>query len=201
MSVKIQLKRDTTSNWQTVNPVLARGELGIEYDNTNTNQVIGIKVGNGTSSWNDLGYTVNVALGTMSDSDILAKILNVDGSGSGLDADLLDGHDSTYFAPQSDTYTKAETDQKIADLVNSAPETLDTLNELAQALGDDPNFATTMTNELANKLGKTEKAADSELLDGYDSSVTAAASSIPVSDTNGTLNAWITSIDGGTAAT
>ncbi|EIM2934207.1 phage tail protein [Escherichia coli] len=39
----------------------------------------------------------------------------------------------------------------IAKLVNSAPETLDTLNELAKALGDDPNFATTVTNELAGK--------------------------------------------------
>ena len=40
----------------------------------------------------------------------------------------------------------------IANLVNSAPETLDTLNELANALGDDPNFSVTITNSLANKL-------------------------------------------------
>ena len=39
----------------------------------------------------------------------------------------------------------------IANLVDSAPSTLDTLNELAQALDDDPNFATTMTNALASK--------------------------------------------------
>lgn len=39
----------------------------------------------------------------------------------------------------------------IAALIDSAPGTLDTLNELAAALGDDPNFATTITNLLAGK--------------------------------------------------
>lgn len=40
---------------------------------------------------------------------------------------------------------------EISNLVASAPSTLDTLNELATALGNDPNFATTVTNSLANK--------------------------------------------------
>ena len=40
----------------------------------------------------------------------------------------------------------------IANLVDSAPETLNTLNELSAALGDDPNFATTV----ANRIGNTE---------------------------------------------
>lgn len=40
----------------------------------------------------------------------------------------------------------------VAALVASSPSTLDTLNELATALGDDPNFATTMTNALAARL-------------------------------------------------
>jgi len=43
------------------------------------------------------------------------------------------------------------TDEKIADLVDSAPAVLDTLNELAAALGDDANFASTMTTNLAGK--------------------------------------------------
>ena len=49
--------------------------------------------------------------------------------------------------------------QAIAALVNSAPGALDTLQELAAALGNDANFAATVTNTLAGKLGKTEKAA------------------------------------------
>lgn len=40
---------------------------------------------------------------------------------------------------------------EIANLVDSAPTTLDTLNELAAALGDDANFSTTVTNSLAAK--------------------------------------------------
>lgn len=44
----------------------------------------------------------------------------------------------------------------IANLIGSAPKTLDTLNELAAALGDDPNFATTMTESLATKVDKVE---------------------------------------------
>jgi hypothetical protein len=51
-------------------------------------------------------------------------------------------------------YLKEEIDQKFADLVGSASSALDTLNELAEALGNDPNFATTITNELANKADK-----------------------------------------------
>ncbi|EDQ3175919.1 hypothetical protein ZP71_001148 [Salmonella enterica subsp. enterica] len=39
----------------------------------------------------------------------------------------------------------------IASLIDSSPEALNTLNELAQALGNDPNFATTVTNALAGK--------------------------------------------------
>jgi len=40
----------------------------------------------------------------------------------------------------------------IANLADSAPSTLDTLNELAAALGDDANFSTTVTNNIATKL-------------------------------------------------
>ena len=43
----------------------------------------------------------------------------------------------------------------ISNLVDTAPATLDTLNELAAALGDDPNFATTVTNSIATKASIT----------------------------------------------
>ena len=51
--------------------------------------------------------------------------------------------------------TESQVDAKIAALVDSAPETLDTLNELAAALGDDPSFITTITNQIANKADNT----------------------------------------------
>jgi hypothetical protein len=49
------------------------------------------------------------------------------------------------------TTTKGYVDQEIANLVNGAPGVMDTLNELANALGDDANFSATVTNELATK--------------------------------------------------
>ena len=55
----------------------------------------------------------------------------------------------------TDAFTKNETtyaiQQRIAELVASSPAALDTLKELADALGNDANFATTMTNALAGK--------------------------------------------------
>ena len=48
--------------------------------------------------------------------------------------------------------TQSFVNSAVANLVNSAPATLDTLNELATALGNDASFSTTLTNSLANKL-------------------------------------------------
>ena len=48
--------------------------------------------------------------------------------------------------------TTAYTDTAISNLVDSSPSTLNTLNELAAALGDDANFSTTVTNSIATKL-------------------------------------------------
>ena len=48
--------------------------------------------------------------------------------------------------------TTAYTDTAISNLVDSSPGTLNTLNELAAALGDDANFSTTVTNSIATKM-------------------------------------------------
>lgn len=54
------------------------------------------------------------------------------------------------------TSANAYTDEKVSGIVNSAPETLDTLNELAAALGNDENFATTVTTQIGNKVDKVD---------------------------------------------
>jgi len=51
-----------------------------------------------------------------------------------------------------DAATKAYVDSEVSSLVASAPGALDTLNELAAAIGDDANFSTTITNSIATKL-------------------------------------------------
>jgi hypothetical protein len=50
--------------------------------------------------------------------------------------------------------TAAQVSTAISGLVDSAPATLDTLNELAAALGNDPNFATTISTNIAGKVSK-----------------------------------------------
>lgn len=65
-------------------------------------------------------------------------------------------------------------DTKISGLVNSAPETLDTLKELSDALGNDSNFATTVANQIGTKADKdsvyTKQETDT-LLEGKANSV------------------------------
>jgi len=56
------------------------------------------------------------------------------------------------YADQAEVDAKAYADTEIAALVDSSPAAMDTLNELAAALGDDANFSTTVTNSIATKL-------------------------------------------------
>ena len=84
-----------------------------------------------------------------------------DGASSGLDADLLDGQHGSHYLdynnftntptiPSLSGYaTESYVNTQVSNLVDSAPGTLNTLNELAAALGDDASFSTTVTNSIA----------------------------------------------------
>ena len=100
-----------------------------------TNEVYDL--GSATNKFRDLYLSGNsITLGSVeiSDNNGSLEVTPVSGGGS-----------TESFA------TEAYVDTSVANLVDSAPTTLDTLNELAAALGDDANFATTVTNSLANK--------------------------------------------------
>ncbi len=75
-----------------------------------------------------------------------------------LNSPALTGTPTTPTAPQGTNSTQIASTAfvmaAIAALVDSSPDALNTLNELAAALGNDPNFATTMTNALAGKQPK-----------------------------------------------
>ncbi|EKF3980431.1 phage tail protein [Escherichia coli] len=75
-----------------------------------------------------------------------------------LNSPALTGTPTTPTAPQGTNSTQIASTAfvmaAIAALVDSSPDALNTLNELAAALGNDPNFATTMTNALAGKQSK-----------------------------------------------
>lgn len=74
----------------------------------------------------------------------------------------------------------------VANLVDAAPATLDTLNELAAALGDDPNFATTVTNSIGGKLSLTGGTLTGAL-NGTSATFTGAVTSDDLILTAGTL--------------
>lgn len=71
MAVKIQLRRDTSANWTSANPTLSSGEMGVETDTQK------VKVGNGSTAWNSLGYvgvsadtTKSISIPSPTSSDI-----------------------------------------------------------------------------------------------------------------------------------
>jgi len=98
----------------------------------------------------DLTGNVNAAAGTSSFTNVVINgSLNMDASTTATITGLSEPSNST------DAATKNFVDTSIANLVDSAPGTLDTLNELAAALDDDPNFATSIASSLGTKLTLT----------------------------------------------
>jgi hypothetical protein len=148
MAIRMQQRRGTAEQWTLANPILAEGEVGFEIDN---NQ---FKLGDGVNRWDDLSYFRNsndvdeiledfIPLSEKGEANGVAT-LDVDGQ---VPADQLANATVDLSAYATETYV----DTAVTNLVASAPETLDTLNELAAALGDDANFATTVTNSIATK--------------------------------------------------
>lgn len=67
----------------------------------------------------------------------------------------------SYAAPDVSSYaTQAYVNSAISNVIDAAPAALDTLNELAAALNDDSNFATTITNQLNNHTHDTADITD-----------------------------------------
>jgi len=139
-----------------------------------------------TNRYWDMGYvdgngTFYTGLKVINGGDITYKGNEMwhagnDGSGSGLDADLLDAQEGSYYRnasnlnagtiaaarlstastqPPNDNSTKIATtayvQTEITDLIGSAPAALDTLNELAAAINDDASYASSITTALAAK--------------------------------------------------
>jgi len=92
-------------------------------------------------------------------------------------ADTLDNQDGTYyldytnFTNKPTLITQSDIDTAISNLVDSSPTTLNTLNELASALGDDPNFATTTATSLGNKANKAGDTFTGTITQSYDNTI------------------------------
>ena len=126
-----------------------------------------------------------------------------------LDEDNMASNSATKVASQQSI--KAYVDAEVAGVVNSAPAALDTLNELAAALGDDANYAATTATSIGTKLPKSggqmtgnitmsgsqtvdgrDLSVDGSKLDGIESGATAAQTK---SDIDG-LNINADQVDG-----
>jgi len=113
MATRMQQRRGTAAQWTSANPVLAAGEIGFETD---TNK---FKIGDGTTNWSSLKHFMN-----LDDLD-----LDVDGFVKDEEKGSANGVatlDSSAQVPVT----------QLANLIQNAPNTLDTLNEIASAITD-----------------------------------------------------------------
>ena len=88
---------------------------------------------------------------TLTNKTLTSPVIDTGVSGTAiLDEDNMASNSSTKLSTQQSI--KAYVDAEVAGIVNSAPSALNTLDELAAALGDDANFATTTSTSLGNRL-------------------------------------------------
>ena len=102
----------------------------------------GLRLVNGTDFTATTGTNIVLAAGAAT-GDILEVVAYGTFVLANFNADKLDGQHGSYYTGYTDT--------AVSNLVNSSPAALDTLQELATALGNDVNFSTTVTNSIATK--------------------------------------------------
>lgn len=147
----------SSSGTSTFNNISASG--------TTTGTFVGNITGNvtsaGTSTFNNvtISGTLNMNSGTT------ATITNLSSPVNGTDA-----------------ATKLYVDTSIANLIDGAPGTLDTLNELAAAIGDNANYAATITTALAGKVSDTGDTMTGNLSMANGATVTGIPTPVNVSD-------------------
>lgn len=160
MATDILIKRSTTSGAVPTTGDLSTGELAVNTadkrlftNNSGTIVEIGtaptsIAVTNNATVGGTLGVTGNTTLTTVTTSGA-ATLASGSVTGNFSVAGTL-----TVATPSNstDAASKGYVDTAVANVIDSAPGALDTLNELAAAINDDASFATTITNALAGKL-------------------------------------------------
>lgn len=148
----------------------------------------------GSSVWGGITGTLSSQTDLVAALDAKADLASPTFTGVPSGPTAAPGTNTTQFS------TTAFVQAAVAALLASAPATLDTLNELAAALGNDPDFATTIATSLGEKLVKASNLSDltnavtarSNL--GLGSMALQAASSVAI--TGGTISG--TTIDDGT---
>ena len=150
MATRMQQRKGTAEQWISTNsgngPVLNPGEIGFEID---TNK---FKIGDGVSHWVDLNYFTDSGEDGGNLTDYVP--LTQKGAANGVATLNADGVIPSEQIPSLvglDTEIADAVSTAVGNLVDSAPAALNTLNELAAALGDDANFSTTIIDSLNTK--------------------------------------------------
>ena len=127
-TVRIQVRRGTASQWTSVNPILAAGEMGVESDSNL------FKFGNGSSTWTALAYANNsdVAIGEIS-QDAINTALTM---GAGLTKTYNDGANTITINVDSDIVAlKSYVDSQITGLSNTVDTDFIPVSDRGLALG------------------------------------------------------------------
>ena len=163
----MQQRRGTAEQWESVNPVLAAGEIGFETD---TNK---FKIGDGVNDWETLVYFLDADSSGGQVGDFIPTsqkaqpdgVATLDVNGQvpanqlgNASVDLSDYATESYVddaisnIPPTDLSgyaTEQYVNTAIDNVVGLAPEDLNTLSELADALGDNPDAITTLQSDVA----------------------------------------------------
>lgn len=158
MATRMQQRRGTAAQWTSANPVLGAGEIGFETDTGK------FKIGDGTNQWGDLAYFLD---STDAQGALEGYVLSTDvGVANGV-ASL----DATGNVPVS----------QLGNIIDGAPDLLNTLNELAAALGDDPNLLLDLVQSVDNngvQIGSLTNSVNVTLMPLHDTVVPAIQSSV-----------------------
>jgi hypothetical protein len=119
MATRMQQRRGTEAQWTSANPVLAAGEIGFEID---TNK---FKIGDGINQWDDLSYFLDTSDLDGSFDDYIPLTQKAANNGVA----TLDAQGKIPLA-------------QLGNVIDGAPDALNTLNELAAAIGDNADFIT-----------------------------------------------------------
>jgi hypothetical protein len=180
MAIKIQLRRDTAANWVANNPLLLNGEIGIETDTLkfkigngsqrwNAINFYAFKTGapNGIATLDSTGKIPASQLPTFNTIEDLEQAIQESFSLK-TTSDITEGT-NLYFtnarsiaagqgvfdpygsSTQAVATAATNTATKISDLINSAPEVLNTLGELATAIQNNENYVEDVVNLVAGK--------------------------------------------------
>lgn len=151
-------RRGTATQWANANPTLGSGEIGFETD---TGQ---FKIGDNSTAWDDLPYFKNIEdLGGNLDDYIL---LEQKGAANGVAT--LDGSNLIPLAQISNSIARSSDvsnaiSNAVATLIGTAPEALNTLQEIANAINDDQSYFFTVANNINNALDAANEYTDNSI--------------------------------------